>query len=252
MENKEKDALIEELFSAGAHYGFAKSKRHPSIQPHVYGQKNTIDILNVEHTIDMLEAAEQFLIERAATGKKIVFVGNKKESQEAVRLAATETGMPFVANRWIGGTLTNFKEIRKRVDYLEKLIADTDSGEIAKYTKREQGKIKLEIEKLLLNFEGIRSLKELPAALVVVDPRYEHTAVREARQMGVPIVTLGGSDCDVASIDYPVVGNDAAPSSIKLIVARFAEAVAKGLKQVPVTPPEGETLEKKEGEKKEA
>lgn len=242
MENKEKDALIEELFSAGVHYGFAKAKRHPSITPHVYGQKATIDILNVEDTIEMLAAAEQFLIERAATGKKVLFVGNKKEAQSPTREAAERASMPYVANRWIGGTLTNFKEIRRRVNHLESLISDRDSGDLGKYTKREQGKIKLEIEKLLSNFEGIRSLTELPAAIIIVDPRFEHTAVREAAQLNIPIIALAGSDCDIADIDFPVVGNDAAPSSIKAIVSRFADAVSKGLLQVPAKQPEGATL----------
>ncbi|MDP3989488.1 MAG: 30S ribosomal protein S2 [bacterium] len=248
MENQQKEALLEEFFSAGVHYGFAKGKRHPSIQPHVYGQKNTIDILNIEDTISMLSTAEQFLAEKAATGKKIVFIGNKKEAQDPAKEAALRTGMPYVANRWIGGTFTNFKEIRSRVAYLEKLIADRDSGELAtKYTKREQGKIKLEIEKLLANFDGIRSMSELPKVIVVIDPRFEHTCIREAQQMGIVVVAIAGSDCNILDIDYPIVANDAAPSSIKMLVGRLADAVAKGLEQVPAVLPEKEkTLSAKE------
>jgi len=241
MENNKKEALLEEFFSAGVHYGFAKGKRHPSIASHVYGQKNTIDILNLEDTIAQLSAAEQFLAERAATGKKIVFVGNKKEAQGPTKEAALKTSMPYVAHRWIGGTITNFKEIRGRVNYLEKLITDRDSGELAsKYTKREQGKIKLEIERLLANFEGIRTMAELPAVFVIVDSRFEHTCIREARQVGIPIVAIAGSDCDIADIDYPIVANDAAPSSIKILMNRLADAITEGTKRAPAMLPEKE------------
>ncbi|MDP3956318.1 MAG: 30S ribosomal protein S2 [bacterium] len=251
MEIIEKDALLEELFSAGAHYGFAKSKRHPSIVPHVYGQKNTIDIINLEDTIEQVMAAENFLRQRAATGKKVLFVGNKKEAQDPVRAAAATTGMLFVANRWIGGTFTNFKEIRRRVDYLEKLITDRDSGDLSKYTKREQGMIKLQIEKLLGNFEGIRAMKELPAAVVVIDPRYENTCLREAKQVGVPVISLAGSDCDINTLDYPIVANDSAPASIKWFLNRLATAVSEGKNVIPEVK-EGEKAEKTLAKKEEA
>ncbi|MBI1975707.1 MAG: 30S ribosomal protein S2 [Candidatus Vogelbacteria bacterium] len=223
--------LVEELFASGAHYGFARSRRHPSVRQYIYGAKNSIDILDLSQTIQLMSRAEQAIEEIGAEKKIVLFVGNKKEAQAIVREGARNIGAPFVAHRWIGGTLTNFSEIAKRLKRLDEIETKTTTGELSVYTKREQGMIAKEAEKLEQNFGGIRSLARVPDAIVIVDPRYEDTAVREAQAKHVPIFAVAGSDCDISGIAYPIVANDASPSSIHFLVNRLMGAYERGLKR---------------------
>lgn len=229
--------LVDELFAAGAHYGFARSRRHASMRPYIYGAKNSIDILDLAGTVALLEKAEAYAEELGKQGKKLLLVGNKKEAQVPVTAAATRIGAPYVANRWIGGALTNFSEITKRLKRLEEIESQKASGALTVYTKREQAVIGKEAEKLMHNFGGIRQLVRIPDALYIVDPRFEETALREAAAMKIPIIALAGSDCDIGSIAYPVVANDAAPSSIRFITDRIAAAYEKGAKEAAALPP---------------
>ena len=227
--NKEK--LIERMFTIGAHFGYSKSRRHPSTKPYIFGAKNKVEIFDLEKTSDLLMVAKEFVAKIAAEGKKIVFVGGKNEAHEAVVSGAKETGQPYASARWIGGTFTNFAQIRKRMNRLEELKSDRAKGELAKkYTKKEQLLIDREIERLEGNFAGLVSLTELPAALFVVDPKREDIAIREAVQERVPIVALMNSDCDARDITYPIVANDATSLSIKFFVEEMVAAYKEGAK----------------------
>jgi small subunit ribosomal protein S2 len=223
-------ADIKTLFDAGAHVGYARTRRHPTSAPFLYSTKDRTDIFNLEETAKRLEKATEFAASVAAAGKQIVFVGGKHEAQEAVKSAAERAGLPYVAGRWIGGTLTNFKIIRKRIDRLEKLMAEREAGELAKYTKKERLMIDREIDELLARFGGIVSVKELPAALFVVDTRHEHTAVQEANQLRIPVIGLSSSDGDFAVNQYPIPANDTSVKSVRLIVGEIADAYLKGKK----------------------
>lgn len=221
-------ADIKTLFDAGAHVGFSRTRRHPSADPFLYATKDRTDIFNLEETAKRLTKATEFASSLAASSKQIVFVGGKHEAQEAVKSAAERAGLPYVAGRWIGGTLTNFKIIRKRIDRLEKLMAEREAGELAKYTKKERLMIDREIDELLARFGGIVSVKELPAALFVVDTRHEKTAVQEANQLKIPVIGLSSSDGDFSLIQYPIPANDTSVKSVRLIVDEIAEAYLKG------------------------
>lgn len=219
---------IKTLFEAGAHFGFPRARRHPTAAPYIFGTKDRTDIFDLEETGKRLEAARTFVSALAMSGKQLLVVGGKNEALSIVKEVAERIGAPYVAGRWIGGTLTNFKNIRKRIDRLQKLIAERESGELGKYTKKERLLIDREIEELLGRFGGLVSMTELPGALFVIDSRHEDTAVKEANQLGIPVVGLSSSDCDFALVQYPVPANDTSIRSIRLIVDAIAEASATG------------------------
>lgn len=221
---------IKTLFDAGAHYGYPRARRHPTASPFLFGTKDRTDIFDLEETEKRLEAAKQFVASVISTGRQIVFVGGKHEAMSIVKDLAERTGSPFVAGRWIGGTLTNFKNIRKRIERLQQLIADKESGALDKYTKRERLMLDREIEELEGRFGGLVTMNELPGALFVVDTRYEETAVMEANQLKIPVVGLSSSDCDFARVQYPIPANDTSVRSIRLVASAIAEAVQDGKK----------------------
>lgn len=221
------------LYDAGAHVGYARTRRHPTSAPFLYSTKDRTDIFNLEETEKRLTTASEFAASLAQAGKTLLFVGGKHEAIHSVKSGAERAGLPFVAGRWIGGTLTNFKIIRKRIDRLEKLMADRESGELEKYTKKERLMIDREIDELLGRFGGIVSLKDLPAAMFVVDTRHEKTAVQEANQMKIPVIGLASSDCDFARVQHPIPANDTSVKSIALIVDAIADAYQQG-KKAPV------------------
>jgi small subunit ribosomal protein S2 len=215
---------IDDMFKVGAHYGYSKARRHPSAKSFIFGAKNRVELFDLEKTAEALDRATAFVRGLGAEGKQLLFVGGKSEARAIVREAAKSIDMPYVAGRWIGGTLTNLSEIRKRVERLEDLVSKREKGELAKYTKRERLTIDREIEKLEESFRGIVSVKGMPAALFIVDPKKEHIAVTEARKMNVKTVALASSDCDMSAIDYVIPANDAAQASIKFFVDRIVEA----------------------------
>ncbi|MEK7509433.1 MAG: 30S ribosomal protein S2 [Patescibacteria group bacterium] len=221
---------IKTLYDAGAHVGYARTRRNPSAEPFLYATKDRTDIFDLEKTQKHLEAAAAFATSLAQSGKTLLLVGGKHEAQSAVQSAAAKAGLPFVAGRWIGGTLTNFKNIRKRIDRMEKLMADRESGELEKYTKKERLMIDREIEELQGRFGGIATLRDLPAALFIVDTRHEKTAVQEANQMKIPVMGLASSDCDFSLVQYPIPGNDTSVKSVALVTERIAEAYQQGKK----------------------
>lgn len=221
----EDNSLVKELFTVGAHFGYSRTRRHPSTAKHIFATKNKVDIIDIEQTATMLEKAIEFLSSLGKKGKTVIFVGSKPEAKEAVRLSAESVDQPSVTSRWVGGILTNFPEIKKRLNRLEELRAARANGDLdKKYTKKERLLIGREIEKMEELFSGIVSLKGLPDALLIVDPKKEINAVREAQRLGIPTVAILSTDCDVTEIDYPVLANDASRASIEFLVKKLTDA----------------------------
>ncbi|MBI1974636.1 MAG: 30S ribosomal protein S2 [Candidatus Zambryskibacteria bacterium] len=220
--------IVSELFGAGAHFGFVKSRRHPSAKPFIFGIKNNIEIFDLEKVNKELEKACAFVEEKGKEGAMGLLLGGKSEAREAIRKAAQELDMPFVAGRWIGGTLSNFSEIKRRIAKLEELTEQREKGELAKYTKKERLLIDREVEKLNLYFGGLSKLKALPKFLIIIDPKKEHNALAEAHKMRIPVVGLAGSDTNLYEIDYAIPGNDASRQSIAFVVEKLVEAYKKG------------------------
>ncbi len=225
--HKEGD-IISDLFKAGAHFAFVRARRHPSTKPYIFGVKNRIEIFDLEKTNEALQKALEFVKNMGTMNSTVLFVGGKGEAKNAVKAAASKIGMPYVDGRWIGGTLTNFNQIKRRVAKLEELTSQKEKGELAKYTKRERMLIDKEIENLRIYFEGIVSMKDLPKAMIIVDPKKEEIAVKEAFEKGIPVVAIAGSDCDISVIDYPVPANDASVASITFLVNKLAESYSEG------------------------
>ena len=222
------NADIRTLFEAGTHFGYSRARRHPTAEPFIFGTKDRNDIFDLEETQKRLEAARVYVSELGKSGKQLLFVSGKNEAMSVIKETALKIGVPYAAGRWIGGTLTNFKNIRKRIDRLEKLMSERDSGELEKYTKKERLLIDREITELLARFGGLVKLLEVPAALFIVDTRHEDTAVREANQLGIPVIGLASSDCDFSLVQYPIPGSDTSVRSVRLIVESIADAYAEG------------------------
>lgn len=221
--------LIERLFAAGSHFGFQKSRRHPTVLPFIFGAKHGTDIFDLEKTSALLDSAKEAMKKAGNEGKVVLFVGTKDEATAVVKEMAEKAEMPFVVNRWIGGMLTNFGEIKRRLARLEDLISQGESGELErKYTKKERVLIKREMEKLMFNFSGIRALKKTPDMMVVVDPRHDGIAVTEAKDIRIPVVGIMSSDTNLKSVQVPVLVNDALRSSIKLVLNELVSAYKEG------------------------
>ncbi len=219
---------IDSLFTAGAHFGYSRTRRHPSATNYIFGTKDRTDIFDLVQTESRLAAACALVESLAQKGAQVLFVGGKNESLQIVQQMAVRAGLPFSASRWIGGTLTNFKNIRKRINRLEKLMAERESGELEKYTKKERLLLDREIDELQARFGGLVSLHDMPAAIFIVDTRHEHTAVMEANQLGIPVIGLLSSDCDFALAQYPIPANDTSVRSVKLVVEAIGNAYMQG------------------------
>ncbi|KKW15907.1 MAG: 30S ribosomal protein S2 [Parcubacteria group bacterium GW2011_GWA2_50_10b] len=220
--------VVDALFAVGAHFGFVKSRRHPSAKPFIFGSKNKIEIFDLQKTGLELEKALAFVEKQGKAGVMGLVVGGKSEAREAVRKAGKELEMPFVSGRWIGGTITNFPEIKKRILRLEELTSQREKGELSKYTKKERLLIDREIDKLAIYFGGLAALKSLPKFLLVVDPKKEYIAVAEAKKMHIPVVALAGSDSNLYDIDYAIPGNDSSRQSISFILNELVKAYSRG------------------------
>ncbi len=216
---------IEEMYTAGVHVGYSRSRRHPSVTPHVYAVKNRVDIINLNHTHQQIADAKVFLSSLKNSGKKILFVGTKPEIKRIIEDISSRLDMPFVSKRWVGGTMTNFKEIRGRVDMLEDLEERKAAGTLIYRTKKELLMLERKTEKLSLNFAGLKDLTALPGALFVIDPLKETNAVQEARLKNIPIIAIGNTDCDMSIVDYPIVANDASQASVSYIVNALIEVI---------------------------
>lgn len=231
QDHRADQGLIEALFKVGAHLGYSRSRRHASMKHFVFGAKGRTDILDLTKTAPVIEDTLAYVRALGSSGKVILVVGGKPEIRELTRAAASAVNMPYVAGRWIGGTLSNFSEIKKRIDRMHALVADHESGALAKkYTKMERVMIDREIARLEENFGGIAAMTRVPDAVVVVDTRAEAIAVKEAIKTGIPVIGIANSDCDVSLVAYPLIGNDASRASVGMFLDRVVEAYRDGQK----------------------
>ncbi len=225
----DKTSLIERLFKAGSHFGFKKRRRHPTVTKYLYTTKDGNDIFDLEKVTTLIDTAKEVLKEAGLQGKTVLFVGTKDEASRIVKAAAEKVEAPYVTNRWIGGMLTNFTEIKKRINRLEALTREEESGELErKYTKKERVMIGREVTKLNFNFKGISSIQKMPDYMLVVDPRHDFIAVTEAHDRKIPVIAIMSSDCDAAKVKYPVVANDSLQTSVSLLLNELSEAYAEG------------------------
>ena len=225
----DKSSIIDRLFKAGSHFGFKKSRRHPTVAPYLYTTKDGNDIFDLEKAATLLDTAKEVLKEAGLQGKTVLFVGTKDEASRIVKAAAEKTESPYATNRWIGGMLTNFTEIKKRINRLEALTQEKESGELErKYTKKERVVLGREMDKLSFNFSGISKLQKMPDFMLVVDPRHDAIAVTEAGERNIPVIAVMSSDCNADKVQLPVVVNDSLQTSVSLVLHELADAYAEG------------------------
>ena len=224
--------LTKDLIEAGAHYGYSKSRRHPSVKKFIDSTSGGTDFLDPETTNIQLVKAAKFITETVAAGKRVLFVGEKPEIRQTVKEIALSAGEPYMADRFVAGTITNFVEIRKRTEKLADMLAKKEKGEYGVYTKKEQLEISRTIARMDRNFGGIIGMDKLPGALIVVDPRHEEIAVLEAAFAHIPVVAIASTDCNISNVEYPVLGNDATNASVRLMLGILRDAVleAKSVK----------------------
>ncbi len=219
---------MKSLLEAGVHFGHQKRRWNPKMKQYIFAHRNGIHIIDLQKTLRMLDRAIEALADMVAQGTQVLMVGTKKQAQDTIIYEAERCGAFHITTRWLGGTLTNFKTIQSRIDYLVQLETEQAKGEFTRLTKRESLKLEDTINRLNRNLSGIKEMTEMPGVLFVVDIGKEHIAVAEAKKVGVPIIALVDSDCDPDLIDYPIPGNDDAIRSIRLITSKMAEAVIDG------------------------
>ena len=225
---------LEEMLKTGMHFGHSVSKRHPKMEPYIFGARQGVHIINLEETTRLLEQALDFVRKTVAQNGIVLFLGTKKQAQSIIKKYALECGTPYVSERWIGGAITNFGVIKKQVKKFKDLKAKKESGELKKYTKREQLDFDREIERLDSMVGGIETLEKLPQAIFVVDIKHEETAVREASTKDIPLVAICDTNVDANKVKYPVPANDDAQKSIEMIVKLFSEAVKEGKEEAKI------------------
>ncbi len=222
-------AELKRLFDTGAHFAQVKARRHPSMKPFLVGTKGRQEIIDLEKTSGQIDAAKAVMMTLAKEGKTVLFVGGKVETAALVKKAAQDMGAPYVATRWLGGTISNWPEIKKRVDRLAELVDTSASGAMAKqHTKLELVKMDREKKRLSERLDGITTLTKRPDALLVVDTKHEKYAVKEANEAGIPIIALMSSDCNLKEVAYPIVANDASRETVRMILTDLVEAFKKG------------------------
>lgn len=220
---------IKNMYLSGLHLGYSQTSRNPKMKPFIYGLRNGVEIFDLEKTKMKLDSLKEFAKKLGKERKVVLFVGSKKEGKDLTEKIAKDLNMPFVNERWIGGTLTNFKQIKSRIDHLNDLKKKRDSGELDKYTKKEKLQIERQIKKMEIYFGGLsENLKTLPSVVLVIDSKHEKISVSEAKQMKMPIIALLNSDCDPTDINYPIPGNDNSLASISYFLNEFAGAYKEG------------------------
>jgi small subunit ribosomal protein S2 len=220
--------LVKQLIEAGVHFGHRASRWNPKMRPYIYARQNLIHIVDVRETIRGLLRAKKYLKQVASGEGLVLFVGTKRQAGETIEREAPRCGMPFVSDRWLGGTLTNFRTIRNRLTRLEELESLRSSEQLGTYSKKMQSALTREYRKMYRNLHGIRTMHRLPECLVVIDPKKERNAVREAQKLGITTVALIDTDSDPDVIDLPIPGNDDSIRSIELIVQQLADAILEG------------------------
>lgn len=219
---------VKELIDAGVHFGHRASRWNPKMRPYIYGKRNLIHIVDLRETLRGLLRAAKFLTQVASQGKLILFVGTKRQCKDIVAREAARVGMPYVNERWLGGTLTNFRTIRSRLARLQELEDLETTGQIHTFSKKMISSLGRERTKIARNLSGIREMSRIPEAMVVIDPRREHNAVAEAKKMGVTTIALIDTDSDPDTVDLPIPGNDDSIRSIELVLSRLADAIREG------------------------
>ncbi len=224
-------ASMKQLLEAGVHFGHQTRRWNPKMRPFIFQARNGIHILDLQQTVLRLNDAYKFLTNLTANGDYILFVGTKKQAQEAIREEAERSGQFYVNHRWLGGMLTNFQTIQSRIRYMKDLETRKETGEFERLTKKEAQHLEDELDRLNRTLGGIRSMRRLPGAVFVVDTRKEHTAVLEARRLEIPVVALADTNCDPDEMDYPIPSNDDAIRAVKLLCAKVADAALEGRRQ---------------------
>jgi small subunit ribosomal protein S2 len=218
-----------ELFEAGVHIGHQQKRWNPKTRPYIYAHRGGISIINLEKTCEQINRAWDFIGDAVASGQNVWFVGTKKQARDIIREGASAVDMPFCANRWLGGTLTNFQTIERSLIKYKKFIKMEEDGELAKFPKKELASIRRVMNRMHNNFEGLMKIESLPGALFVVDTKHEYIAVAEARRVGIPVVAMVDTNSDPTTVDYPILSNDDSAKSIRLILGTLLEGVQDGL-----------------------
>ena len=224
-------SLVQELIDAGIHFGQRRSNWNPRMSPYIWDTRNGISIIDIKETIKGLLLAKRFLQKTVASGKDVVFVGTKRQAKGAIEQHSTDVGMPYVTERWLGGTLTNFRTIRERLKRLEELEGLIETGEIRKYSKKMESQLSREQKKIFRNLNGVRTMTRLPGALVAIDVNREVNALREARNLGIPTVCLIDTDGNPEFADIPIPGNDDSMRSIDVVIRELCAAIKEGKTQ---------------------
>lgn len=223
------DPELEEMYKAGVHYGYTRGKRHPKMAEFIFGAKNNVEIFDLDKTREKLNQAADFMRRLGAENKQILVVGTKPSIKYLTEKYAKEEGLPYFANRWIGGFITNFITLRKRMDYFQEIKIKKESPDYKNITsKKERIKIEKEFARLEKLFAGVLSIKELPSALLIIDSKEENTAIREAKRKNIPIVAILNTDCDPEDAEYVIPANDAAPASVEYLLSRLTKAYLEG------------------------
>lgn len=221
-------SLVKDLIEAGIHFGHRSTNWNPKMEPYIFGKRNKVHIIDVKATIKGLLLARKFLTRTVAEGKDILFVGTKRQARGSIERLVKETGMPYVIERWLGGTLTNFRTIRERLKRLEELEKLEETGAINNYSKKMESQIRREKTKILRNLEGIRTMTRLPGAMVIVDVKREVNALKEARKLGIPTICLIDTDSNPDYADIAIPGNDDAMRAIEVVIDSLCKAVMEG------------------------
>lgn len=219
---------IKELLEAGVHFGHQTRRWNPKMKQFIFEARNGIHVIDLSKTLPQLEAACQFLTQTASKGGNVLFVGTKKQAQEAVKEAATACGQPFVNSRWLGGTLTNLKTLRRSLKRMKEIEKMEQDGSINQYVKQEQSMIRREHARMFKNLDGLRTIDSQPDVMFIVDIKREHNAVAEARRLKIPLVAIVDTNSDPDLVDYPIVGNDDAIRSIRLLLQAVVNAISQG------------------------
>lgn len=218
---------VKELLEAGVHFGHQTKRWNPKMKPFIFDARNGIHIIDLSKTLNQLEAACDFLAATVGRGERVLFVGTKKQAQQAVKETAKECGQFFVTERWLGGTLTNFQTIKRSIARLKQIEKMETDGTINNYVKQEQSMIRREAARLIKYFDGIRSMDKYPGALFVVDIKREHNAIAEARRLKIPVVAIVDTNCDPDLVDYPIAGNDDAIRSVRMVLATIGATITR-------------------------
>jgi len=228
--------VVKDLIEAGVHFGHRASRWNPKMKPYIYGKRNLIHIIDLKETVRGLLRASKYFNRVAASNGLILFVGTKRQAAETIVEECARSGMPYVTERWLGGTLTNFRTIRSRLERLEELETILDGEQAASYSKKMISTLTRERKKIDRNLSGIRNMTRLPEALLVIDPRREHIAVAEARKLGIKVVAMLDTDCDPDLVDLPIPSNDDSMRSIELLLRRLTDAIIEGKASAPAEP----------------